>query len=49
MSSSPPTPTRLGIQPRLVSEWNSQFAESAKLEAAIKANREGLGFRGAAR
>lgn len=29
---------------RLVSELNSQFAESAKLEAAIKANLEGLGY-----
>ncbi len=44
MNSSPPTPTRLGTQPRLVSELNSQFAESAKLEAAIKANLEGLGY-----
>ena len=44
MNSSPPTPTRLGTQPRLVSEWNSQFAESAKLEDDIKANREGLEY-----
>ena len=44
MNSSSPTPTRLGTQPQLVSEWNSQFAESAKLEAAIKANLEGLGY-----
>ena len=29
---------------RLVSELNSQFAESAKLEDAIKANLEGLGY-----
>jgi len=29
---------------RLVSELNSQFAEAAKLEAAIKANLEGLGY-----
>ncbi len=29
---------------RLVSELNSQFAESAKLEAVIKANLEGLGY-----
>lgn len=29
---------------RLVSELNSQFAESAKLEANIKANLEGLGY-----
>ncbi|MFM9959846.1 MAG: N-6 DNA methylase, partial [Planctomycetaceae bacterium] len=29
---------------RLVSELNSQFAESARLEAAIKANLEGLGY-----
>ena len=46
MNSSSPTPTRLGTQPRLVAEWNSQFAESAKLEAAIKANLEGLGYGG---
>ncbi len=32
---------------RLVAELNSQFAESAKLEAAIKANLKGLGFDGA--
>lgn len=32
--------------PRLVAELNSQFAESAKLEAAIKANLEGLGYGG---
>ena len=44
MNSSPPTPTRLGTQRRLVSELNSPFAESAKLEAAIKANLEGLGY-----
>ena len=29
---------------RLVSELNSQFAESAKLEAAIGENLKGLGF-----
>ena len=29
---------------RCVSELNSQFAEAAKLEAAIKANLEGLGY-----
>ena len=29
---------------RLVSELNSQFAESARLEAAIKANLDGLGY-----
>ena len=44
MNSSSPTPTRLGTQQRLVAELNSQFAESAKLEAAIKANLEGLGY-----
>ena len=44
MNSSPPTPTRLGTHQRLVSEWNSQFAEYAKLDAAIKANLEGLGY-----
>ncbi len=35
---------RLDNRQRLVSELNSQFAESAKLEAAIKANVEGLGY-----
>ena len=30
--------------PRLVAELNAQFAESAKLEGAIKANLKGLGF-----
>lgn len=30
--------------PRLVAELHSQFAESAKLEAAICANLKGLGF-----
>ena len=35
---------RLDNRQRLVSELNSQFAESAKLEAAIKANLEGLGY-----
>ena len=30
--------------PCLLAEWNSPFAESAKLEAAIKANLEGLGY-----
>ena len=35
---------RLNNRQRLVSEWNSQFGESAKLEAAIKANLEGLGY-----
>ncbi len=29
---------------RLVAELNGQFAESAKLEAAIKANLGGLGY-----
>ncbi len=29
---------------RLVAELNGQFAESAKLEAAIRANMEGLGY-----
>jgi type I restriction enzyme M protein len=32
--------------PRLVAELNSQFAESAKLEQAIKANLRGLGYGG---
>jgi hypothetical protein len=35
---------RLDNRQRLVSELNSQFAESAKLEAAIKTNLEGLGY-----
>jgi type I restriction enzyme M protein len=30
--------------PRLVAELYAQFAESAKLEMAIKANLKGLGF-----
>jgi type I restriction enzyme M protein len=32
--------------PRLVAEWHAQFAESAKLEQAIKANLRGLGYGG---
>jgi type I restriction enzyme M protein len=31
---------------RLVGELNEQFAESAKLEAAIRSNLEGLGYGG---
>ena len=30
--------------PRLVAELHAQFAESAKLESAIRANLKGLGF-----
>lgn len=30
--------------PRLVQKLDEQFAESAKLEAAIKTNLEGLGY-----
>ena len=30
--------------PRLVAELNAQFAESEKLEAAIRANLKGLGY-----
>jgi hypothetical protein len=30
--------------PRLVAELHAQFAESAKLEQAIKANLKGLGY-----
>ena len=30
--------------PRLVAELNAQFAESAKLEAAIRTNLKGLGY-----
>ena len=32
--------------PRLVAELQTQFAESAKLEQAIKANLKGLGYGG---
>jgi type I restriction enzyme M protein len=32
--------------PRLVTELHAQFAESAKLEQAIKANLRGLGYGG---
>jgi hypothetical protein len=32
------------LPPSLFFPLNSQFAESAKLEAAIKANLEGLGY-----
>ena len=32
--------------PRLVAELHVQFAESAKLEQAIKANLRGLGYDG---
>jgi len=31
--------------PRLVAELHAQFAESAKREQAIEANRRGLGFK----
>jgi hypothetical protein len=37
---------RLDSRQRRVSEWNSQFAESAKLEAAIRSNLEGVGYGG---
>jgi len=30
--------------PRLVAELHAQFAESAKLEAAIRSNVKGLGY-----
>jgi len=30
--------------PRLVAELHAQFAESAKIEAAIRANLKGLGY-----
>ncbi len=33
----------LFLSPRLVAELHAQFAESAKLEAAIKTNLGGLG------
>ena len=33
-----------GKMPRLVAELNEQFEESAKLEAQIKRNLEGLGY-----
>ena len=32
------------VTPRLVAELHAQFAESAKLEQAIKRNLEGLGY-----
>ena len=35
-----------GQSPRLVGELQAQFAESAKLEQAIKANLKGLGYGG---
>jgi len=35
-----------GRRTRLVGELHAQFAESAKLEQAIKANRRGLGYGG---
>ena len=31
-------------QPRLVAELNAQFAESSRLEQAIRANLKGLGY-----
>ena len=34
----------LFLPPRLVAELHAQFAESAKLELAIKANLRGLGY-----
>ena len=36
----------VGLGPRLVAELHAQFAESAKLEQAIKANLRGLGYGG---
>jgi hypothetical protein len=36
----------LFFPPRLVAELQGQFAESAKLEAAIRANLKGLGYVG---
>ena len=35
-----------GKMPRLFAELNALFAESAKLEQAIKANLRGLGYGG---
>lgn len=32
------------LMPRLAAELHAQFAESAKLEQAIKANMNGLGY-----
>ena len=32
------------LMPRRVAELNGQFAESAKLEQAIRANLKGLGY-----
>jgi hypothetical protein len=34
----------LFLPPRLIAELNSQFAESVRLEQAIKANLKGLGY-----
>ena len=36
--------TAVPKMPRLVAELNAQFAESAKLEKAIRANLKGLGY-----
>jgi len=33
------------MTPRLVAELHGQFAESAKLEATIRANLKGLGYK----
>jgi len=38
------TPLVDSIMPRLVAELHTQFAESAKLEKAIKANLRELGY-----
>ena len=37
---------RFDNRQRLVSEWNSQFAESERLEAAIRSNLKGVGYGG---
>ena len=39
-----PTIELTPARPRLVAELNAQFAESAKLEAAIRANLKSLNF-----
>jgi len=39
-----PVIDRVMHMPRLVAELHAQFAESAKLEKAIKANLKGLGY-----
>jgi hypothetical protein len=46
MISSPKNTSAPSAPPRLVAELHAQFAESAKLEQAIKANLRGPGYGG---